>query len=529
MNKIETINSAIKELFPNIAVNKNGTVYIDGIKATPTHYKKIQDRCKEIDKDYTYLLNDIKFQAICVANENNNKQNKDESNSSSSNLAEWFKHIDLNNDGKIIKNLENVVNLFRYHPDFGSNIKYNSFLSVQSYKGDQITDKDVDMFRLVCEKCLGYESRDKVETAISIISHEHEFNPITDALDNLPLWDGEERAESFFIDWLGVDDTKLNRTMTKKWLYAMIKRIYEPGCPFDNMLIVYDQTQGTGKSKLMQRLVECLGIEYGYTTTIDCDSSKDNISNLQQTWVACIDELNGFLKANPEQTKNFLAQTADVIRFPYERRSTIIQIHCVFYGTSNIELFLKDYTSDFERRYWIMEAEGQPRSSQWWNDNLKDDYLKMILAEMKYMYDNEPNFDYASLNVDEINELKAVQYRHKTLNNDDLLQDDIYKVLNLLIPENGFDTYDNFCAYVKNYSNPYSMGETNNFFGDETNKKDYVSLSRVPVKWLKQYVVKELRRDISTKYLSALIACDWEYKVMKYNGKPTNCYYKKDN
>ena len=81
MNKIETINSAIKELFPNIAVNKNGTVYIDGIKATPTHYKKIQDRCKEIDKDYTYLLNDIKFQAICVASENNSKKKKDESNS----------------------------------------------------------------------------------------------------------------------------------------------------------------------------------------------------------------------------------------------------------------------------------------------------------------------------------------------------------------------------------------------------------------------------------------------------------------
>lgn len=521
MSSKEIVNDVISkdERFKTIKLNtKTGKIEIEGNKITTLDYDEIFSNCKEQFPNIKFTKTLIKDLVMKYA-----RDNKYEPTFSKVGLASWYAALDLDDRGQPIKNLTNIVKFFENHPNFKGKFFYNEFMHYETYNDELIRDYDIADFRLICEKELGYESKDKIECAVQCLTHQNSFNPFKDKIDEI-LWDGVKRAETFFIDFLGVHDTPLNRSMTNKWWYAMMKRLYEPGCPFDNMLIIYDAKQGTGKSKIIQRLIESLGLTYGYDTSISCDNrDKDNVDKLNRTWIVGIDEMNEFLKKNPEQTKQFLAQTFDTARLSYAKRSEQYLRHCVFYGTSNLEYFLKDYTSNFERRYWLMEADGEVHNKKWWDEHLTDEYCQQVLGEIKYFYDMNPDFNYTTLDVDETEELRKVQYRHKTLNNDDLLRHKILKMLNKKYSKKQFANFDEFLNEAKNDNISIIDQASAEFFGEEQGAS-VCHIDKIPVKWVKMFIEEVLNRNLTTCYISALIQNQWGYKVAKYNNKTVNCY-----
>ena len=526
MKAQEIITNIIKndDRFNTIKYNvKSKKIEINGEEILSLDYEDLFDLCKTEYPDTKFTKQIIKDSVIKYAREHK----VEEKQNNSLNKSDWYAALEFDKKGNVQKTLNNVIKFFENYPLFKDKFAYNEFTAYENYDGELIRDFNISKFRSICESELGYESKDKVETAVQVLTHQNSYNPFKDVIDNL-LWDGEERAETFFIDFVGVKDTQLNRSMTKKWLYAMIKRLYEPGCHFDNMLIIYDSKQGTGKSKIMERLVYSLGVDYGYNTSISCDNKdKDNVDKLNKTWVVGIDEMNDFLKKNPEQTKQFLAQNTDQARLSYAKRSEVYKRHCVFYGNSNLEYFLKDYTSNFERRYWIMDACGEVHDSNWWKEHLTDEYCQQVIAEMKYFYDNNPDFVYSTLSIEETKELKEIQYNHKTLNNDDIFQDKIYRILDKTYSTDTFETYSKFEEALN--GNIEISSVTAEFFGEDTTTTNGMKLNKVPVKYLKEYVAEHLKREISTQYLTALIAKHWDYKNVRYNGLQVNCYVRITN
>lgn len=504
----------------NIVYNCNTKkIELNGEKILSYIYDDILYNIKQEWPDVKILKRDITKIVEKYAHDHKIEKKKEE------NIPDTSTIYKLNKKGIPIRNLYNAIVFFENNPKYKGKFSYNEFTCYEEFNNDLIRDYHIPAMRLDLENELYYNSRDIVEAAIQYLTHKSSYNPFKKSLENI-VWDGEERAETLFIDKIGVYDTKLNRILTKKWLYAMIKRLYEPGCNFDNMLIVYDAKQGTGKSKIIQRLVECLGMNYGYDTSITCDNKdKDNIDKLNKTWVVGIDEMNDFLKKTPEQTKQFLAQTSDTARLSYARRSELYKRHCVFYGSSNIEYFLKDYTSNFERRYWIMDAEGEVHDSKWWKENLSDEYLQQVLAEMKYFYDANPDFNYSTLEIDEMKDLEEVQYNHKTLNNDVVLKFDIEKILNKMYTKNIFKDYDEFEKEALDTTICMNDKSTNEFFGISDNDDNFNGyIERIPVKWLKIFIEKHLGRNISTQYITSLLKNEWKYKACKYPEKAINCY-----
>jgi len=514
---IDIINN--DERFKSIQLNtRTNKIEIDKEEILSMDYDDIFEECKSQYPDTKFTKATVKDIVKKYA-----REHKYEPKFSKTGMSSWYAALDFDDNGKVIKNLDNVIGFFENHPNFKDKFFYNEFTSYETYNDELIRDYNISEFRVICEREIGFESKDKIECAVQYLTHRNSFNPFKDKINEL-LWDGEERFVTFFIKFIGVHDIPLNRSMTKKWFYAMMKRLYEPGCPFDNMLIIYDAKQGTGKSKIIQRLIESLGINYGYDTSITCDNKdKDNVDKLNRTWIVGIDEMNEFLKKNPEQTKQFLAQTFDTARLSYAKRSEQYLRHCVFYGNSNIEYFLKDYTSNFERRYWVMEADGEVHDKQWWDENLTDEYCQQVLAEIKYFYDNNPNFNYTNLSVEETEELRKVQFRHKTLNNDDLLQYKILEMLNKVYSKNEFNNYNEFFKEAIDMSICAIDENTAEFFG-ETNGRLVGKIDRIPVKWVKMYAEEALKRNVSTQYITALIEETWKYKMARYNKVPTNCY-----
>ena len=62
-----------------------------------------------------------------------------------------------------------------------------------------------------------------------IAAKRHAFHPVKMYLEGLPAWDGKERADSIFIDYLGTADNVYTREATGKTLLAAVRRVYEPG------------------------------------------------------------------------------------------------------------------------------------------------------------------------------------------------------------------------------------------------------------------------------------------------------------
>lgn len=486
-------------------------------------YEAIQAEIQEEYPDTKILVSSIKRIVKDYANKNKTMPS----------YADWFRaHIELGENGKPLKTYQNLVNFFEHCPELAGRLRHNDITCFNYLDDAPIEDADVLKFRCLAENTLGYANKNDVYDAILQVCSDNSYNPFRDAIQSF-VWDGKKRVSRFFIEFLGAEDTKLNESLTEKWMYALIKRIFEPGCAFDNMLIVFDDKQGTGKTKIVKRLVDCMGFDYGYETAISYDSTKDNIDKLNKACVIAIDELTGYLKTEPEKAKQFICASEDTARLAYERSTRIFKRHCVFYGSTNVELFLKDYTSDFERRYWIMDCNGEVHSAEWWSTNLPDEYLQQVLAEAYYLYQSQPNYPYESLTLEEVAELKAVQRRHKTYRNDDILKDQLDEILNNRVYlRTEFDKYDDMNKVFTSYTEPIIPNASIDNLLDLDNSSEESNrsgkITKIPATWLKQYIKENLKRDIgSTKYLTAIMEdLGFNYRVIFYNGKSVKGYYK---
>ncbi|RLP13274.1 hypothetical protein D9R19_12330, partial [Corynebacterium diphtheriae] len=98
----------------------------------------------------------------------------------------------------------------------------------------------------------GIYNRSKTDDAVNEIANENKFHPVRDYLDSVE-WDGVERLDTLFIDYLGVEDTELNRAVTRKAFTAGVARIYQPGIKFDYMTTLYGG-QGQYKSTVLRKM-----------------------------------------------------------------------------------------------------------------------------------------------------------------------------------------------------------------------------------------------------------------------------------
>ena len=80
-------------------------------------------------------------------------------------------------------------------------------------------------------------TKDDTLAVMDLVSRRKSFHPIKDAILEIP-WDGVQRVESLFIDYLGADDNTYTRAVARKWMAGAIARVYEPGIKFEMVPII---------------------------------------------------------------------------------------------------------------------------------------------------------------------------------------------------------------------------------------------------------------------------------------------------
>lgn len=207
------------------------------------------------------------------------------------------------------------------------------------------TDSDDAELRGYFEKCYeGFKNASAINDALLILKNRNSINVAKDYFEKLN-WDGTSRLDTLIIDYLGSEDNEYIRQVTRKSFTAVVARaITEKPIKFDNMIILTGK-QGIGKSTLLSKMAG----EW-FTDNIVDFNSKDTLLLLQNCIMVEVPELQGFNKADSNRLKQFLGQKTDKYRAPYEHREEEHPRHCVFFGTTNDEEFLRDSTGN--RRYW---------------------------------------------------------------------------------------------------------------------------------------------------------------------------------
>src|SRR5690606_17683542 len=160
--------------------------------------------------------------------------------------------------------------------------------NINQWSVRKISDPDVTALAMMLEYWgLSMKTND-IGKVITRIAEHNKFNAVSDALEAL-VWDGHprlmggEHGLDFYKPWmtqfLGADDTPINRAFGVKWMVGACARAYHPGCKLDTMLIL-EGAQGARKSTALRILSDAVtpGV---FTDEMSDPNSKDAALQMQ--------------------------------------------------------------------------------------------------------------------------------------------------------------------------------------------------------------------------------------------------------
>lgn len=279
--------------------------------------------------------------------------------------SEWVNNLRLNlHTGRPERTSENVLITLEGDPYLRGRIRLDEFANAitgfaplpwaprdQEQDAFQWGEQDDYGLALYLERMLGFQSKDKIRPALNQCAARNRFNPVRQYLNHLH-WDGVNRLDCLFIDYLGAADTPYVRAVTRKAFVAAVTRAMIPGTKYDTMPVL-NGAQGLGKTTLIQKMGKSW-----FTNSVETFEGKEAAELLQGNWIVEIGEMGAYNRSDLNTIKGFLSRTFDHYRAAYAAKTEKHPRQCVFFGTSNRNDYLKDATGG--RRFWPIDVGVQP-------------------------------------------------------------------------------------------------------------------------------------------------------------------------
>ena len=247
-----------------------------------------------------------------------------------------------------------------------------------------LTDTDVKYLLLYFEQTYGLTSEKKMTAALSIVANENCYHPIQDVLNSL-VWDGTPRIRSCLHHFLGADESDYVEEMLKHFLLGAIRRVFSPGCKYEEMLCLVGG-QGAGKSSFFRLLA--IRDEWFSDDLKKLDDDRVFLK-LQGHWIIEMSEMIATANAKSiEEIKSFLSKQKETYKVPYETHPADRLRQCVFAGTTNRQDFLpRDRTGN--RRFIPVPVDAELAEVHIL-DNEEDSraYIDQLWAEAMTIYNS---------------------------------------------------------------------------------------------------------------------------------------------
>jgi hypothetical protein len=169
-------------------------------------------------------------------------------------------------------------------------------------------------------------------------------DPVLDYLDSL-AWDRRARLAGWLSVYLGAAGTAFNQVVGTLVLVAAVRRAREPGCKFDQIMVL-EGPEGTLKSSAVRLLA---GEWFSDQTLLGLGDQREQEA-VSGVWLYEIADLAGHKRWEVERMKAFASRTHDRARPAYGRRRVDQPRRCIFFGTTNNETYLQSQTGN--RRFW---------------------------------------------------------------------------------------------------------------------------------------------------------------------------------
>jgi putative DNA primase/helicase len=328
----------------------------------------------------------------------------------------------VNHKGEPYVNLENVRKIMNEDPDFRGRCVFDTFLQKYLYYervGGIVRDlHDSDEITITREISVKYKPFAMLNPAVvrSVLMEIARDNAIDSARDYIESiqWDGVGRLDTWLSETYNVENNAYHQAVGSNWLKGLARRVIEPGCKFDYVLVL-EGKQGTRKSTSLG----ILGGAWHVETTATPDN-KDFLMLMQGNLIIEFSEGETLSRGEIKQLKALITTQFDKYRAPYERYVQTHPRRCVFAMTTNQTEYLKDETGN---RRWLPVATVGDANIEWLRSN-RDQllaealYRVSVLKETTYEFPDEVFEEQAKRQVSDPNEDRIVEWYHTVLTDD---------------------------------------------------------------------------------------------------------------
>lgn len=275
-------------------------------------------------------------------------------------IREWLGESEFICDAKDRPLPNHQENIQRAFEKLGVHLSFDIFSSrpkiswTGQFEECTLQDDIRNRLWLTIDRTFGFRpSADFFDVVLIDTARSKPFHPVVDYLNSLE-WDKTPRLDTWLIRHAKAADTEYVRAVSSLLMIAAVRRVKQPGCKFDELLIL-ESSQGLNKSTAIRAL--CPNDSwFSDDLPLDVDA-KQLIERTTGKWIIETGELSGMRTAGMEHLKAMLSrQTDGPVRLAYARMPVEQARQFVAIGTTNSYAYLSDSTGN--RRFWPVRVDA---------------------------------------------------------------------------------------------------------------------------------------------------------------------------
>ena len=227
------------------------------------------------------------------------------------------------------------------------------FMSYNNVSALLDDDNATDLWLDVDQKELFRPSKELFFDVLKNVARQSSFHPVLDYFATLS-WDGTPRLDTWLTTSANAANTPYTRAVSALVLIAAVRRVRDPGCKFDEMLVLESPQQGLLKSTAIRTL--CHDPKWFSDDLPLNTDSKNLIERTSGKWIIEASDLSGMRASDHEALKSMLSRQVDgPVRLAYARLPIEQPRQFIIIGTTNSSQYLSDQTGN--RRFWPIAVE----------------------------------------------------------------------------------------------------------------------------------------------------------------------------
>lgn len=337
-------------------------------------------------------------------------------------------------DKVITQNTENICRILRGHADFAATLRHDVFANMFEIKEGEVwrAFEDVDALHIQSKIAILFPffqkvSKDMVYDAILKVLNENAYDSAIEYVTSME-WDGTPRLDQWLTHTYGTPDDVYHRAVASNWFKGLVKRIVEPGCKFDYVLVL-EGAQGVKKSTSLHILGELPNGRSMHVETTMSTDSKDFFMQFAGKAIVEFSEGETLSRTEVKKMKAIITMQSDKYRPPYSRVSQDFPRRCVFAMTTNQDEYLKDETGN---RRWLPIRVILPKANvEWLAENKEQLYAEAhhrvtTLKETLYEFPEEETLaQQEARRVSDPNEERIAEWYYSQFVSDNMREEGI--------------------------------------------------------------------------------------------------------